>query len=64
MRKEDTHPSGGDRISIVAGAVRAAYGGDAVAVALRQIDLADGDTRDDWIAVLDHLRREDTPRAS
>ena len=47
---------GDNRISIIADVVRDTYGDDAITAARRQVEAADGASREDWIAILDRLR--------
>lgn len=57
MGLEETNPAAEDRFAVAAHVLREIYASDAEAVAIRQIEHAGGPVRDDWMAILDHLRR-------
>ncbi len=53
---DDPTPASDDRLVVIARAVRTVYGTDAPRVAEHQIAAAEGEARDTWIAIANHLR--------
>ena len=45
-----------NRIETIVASIRKVFGDDAILVAQRQVDVAEAESRDDWVAILEHLR--------